>query len=527
MEAWFRDPGNMVLALGVALCLLGLARFGRLVAWGQRMQALHGHALTSMRVWPRALARAGTSATSARPAAPPRADLAAPPALLAGAGRALRDPPGIEATLSYLRRHSPNDRYRLPLGWCRSDRQEAGLVHTALVGETNHILISGASDSGKDNLAWWMLLALALVHHEPHELHVAIIDGKGLDFQPWASKAQTWALATDPETIPDVLRALTAERQRRKAVLTAAGVSKWDHYHGHDLPLLVVFISELSLLETALKRERTQRERDRTLDLELDLWLNTELTAGRAFGMRYLIGMQTVTGMDMLWRSQIGVFMGSYQPDETQVKPNLAKTAKQIAAAGAVPPHHLPPPPTGAGVFTIVSGEQCITTRAPYLSDAERRRWLGLLPDRLPTPDPGCPEPPANAQLYPRHRTPYARSSEYCTTATGTSPGAAASSGVLPNTAFDGAANGAAHPSDETTGEFNAPTNPMTAASSAGDPLALLPFTISDIARLSARIARGDTKTEIVRSMPGYATRRHREFVGYYDAIAAILGEEG
>ncbi|NCC34841.1 MAG: hypothetical protein EOM24_22925 [Chloroflexia bacterium] len=98
---------------------------------------------------------------------------------------------------------------------------------------------------------------------------------------------------------------------------------------------------------------------------------------------------------------------------------------------------------------------------------------------------------------------------------------------MLPNTAFDGTANGAAHPSDETTGGSNAPTDPVTAARSAGDPLAVIPFTISDIARLSARIARGDTKTEIVRSMPGYATRRHREFVGYYDAIAATLAAGG
>lgn len=91
-----------------------------------------------------------------------------------------------------------------------------------------------------------MLLSLALAHPEPRELLVAIVDGKGLDFQPWQAKAQTWALATDPEEIPDLLRALSAERQRRKAILSAAGVRKWDHYQGGDLPLLVVFISELS-----------------------------------------------------------------------------------------------------------------------------------------------------------------------------------------------------------------------------------------------------------------------------------------
>jgi hypothetical protein len=368
-------------------------------------------------------------------------------------------------------RVSPNDRYLLPLGWCLSQAQQAGLVHTALVGETNHVLISGASDSGKDNLAWWMLLSLALVQHDPAQLQVCIIDGKGLDFQPWQGKDATWALATDPEAIPATLRALTAERQRRRDILAAAGVSKWDHYQGGDLPLLVVFISELSLLETALRRERLRKERDRTLDLDLESWLNTELTAGRAFGIRYLIGMQTVTGMEMVWRSQIGVFMGGYQPDESQVKPNTSKTAKQIAAAGAVSPHLLPPPPTGAGVFTVVSGEQCVTVRAPYLSDVERRRWLAYLPDR-----PQVVEPAESVEpLLQRYL--------------------------------------------DTAIEEVGPTNEAATA-----PIPLAP---ADIAAIGARIALGHTKTAIVRGMPGYDTRRHKEFAVYYDRIAADLAAQG
>ncbi|EFO80323.1 cell division FtsK/SpoIIIE [Oscillochloris trichoides DG-6] len=380
------------------------------------------------------------------------------PATLPGAGRALAQPPGIEASLAYMQRVSPNDRYLLPLGWHLTQQQRPDLVHTALVGETNHILISGASDSGKDNLAWWMLLALALMQPDPKHLQIGIIDGKGLDFQPWQNKAQTWALATDPEAIPTTMRALSAKRQRRRDILATAGVSKWEHYQGNDLPLLVIFISELSLLDTALKRERLQKDRDRTLDLDLDAWLNTELTTGRAFGMRYLIGIQTVTGMEMVWRSQIGVFMGGYQPDESQVKPNTGKTAKQIAASGAVPPNLLPPPPTGAGVFTVVSGEQCVTVRAPYLSDSERRRWLSNIQDR--------PQAEVPVEPIPQQET-------------------------------------------ETPNETS---------------LTLPP---TEIAIIGARIALGHTKTAIVRAIPDYDTRRHREFAAYYERIAAELAGRG
>lgn len=470
MEEWFRNPANMVLAMVAALFLMGIARLPRILAWFQRVQALLTSPFHSVQTWSQA-GRPFTSRTHELRRRSPGPAPGVAPAVVSGAGRALLSPPGVAPSLEYMRRMSPRDRYLLPLGWQTTGRSQPDLVHTALVGETNHVLISGASDSGKDNLAWWMLLSLALAHADPRELQVAVVDGKGLDFQPWQGKAQTWALATDPEEIPDLLRALSAERQRRKAILSAAGVSKWDHYQGEDLPLLVVFISELSLLETALRRERSRRDRDRALDLELELWLNTELTAGHAFGMRYLIGMQTVTGMDMLWRSQIGIFMSGYQPDESQVKPNTSKTPKQIAEKGAIPPNLLPPPPTGAGVFTIVSGNQCVTARAPYLSDAERRGWLARLPDRRGVEQPADP-------LLQRYL----------------------------DDALDAVESAGSTPE---RGPTPLPLNP------------------ADIAAIGARIALGHTKTTIVRAIPGYETRRHREFAACYDYIAAALTAQG
>ncbi|MEI7768332.1 MAG: hypothetical protein WCI67_00005 [Chloroflexales bacterium] len=131
----------------------------------------------------------------------------------------------------------------------------------------------------------------------------------------------------------------------------------------------------------------------------------------------------------------------------------------------------MPTPPAGAGVFTVVSGAQCATVRAPYLSDAERRRWLAYLPDRpiaTESPDP----------LLQRFL----------------------------NDDLDEALADDAMPA-------LAP--------------AVLPLAPADIAAIGARIALGHTKTAVVRAMPGYDTRRHREFAAYYERIAADLSAQG
>ncbi len=484
MREWFSHPEHMLIALCFALLLVGIARFPRLLAWAYRQR------------WLMAGGSAVLTFVSPRVAPLAPRPVALTPAVVPGTLTALASPPGVERSIAHMRQRSPGDRYLLPLGWWRSGSERADLVYTALVGETNHVLISGASDCGKDTLVWWMLLSLGLVHREPHELRIAILDGKGLDFQPWANRAHTWLLASESEQIPDALRALTTERKRRRQILERAGVSKWDHYLGGDLPLLVVYISELSLLETALRRERSRRDRDRGLDIELEGWLNDELTSGRAFGIRYLIAMQTVSGMDMLWRSQIGVFMAGYQPDETQVKPNTGKTAKQIGGFGAVAPNLLPPPPTGAGIFTIVSGDDCTTVRAPYLSETERRSWLAYLPETA------APAEELLSTLIAKAPAHIARTSRVSEAAT--------------------AEKSAAHLPQKIAG------SQTTFAAAASDfAVCNLGFSPADIAEIGARIARGEKKTDIVRAMRGYDTRRHREFAGYYDMLHSELGERG
>lgn len=290
--------------------------------------------------------------------------------VLNGAGAALAHPPAdLSVTLAYLRAQYAHRRFTLPLGWQRvNDAPVCVVAH--LIDDVYHLLLTAKSRAGKDNAALTWLLTLALMN-PPERLQVAIVDGKGgLDWAGWQGKAHTWCLAINSAEIAPAMEALTQERERRAVILREAGVSAWEGYRDGDLPLLVIYVSELLLLQ------------DATSPKELERWLNSELSASGAFGMRYLIATQTASNFSTRWRGQVDLFVAGFQPSASQDQPNTGLTTAEIAATGAVPPSALPSIPHGRGVFTLVQGRQAETVRLGYLDDAQRRCWLALLPGR-------------------------------------------------------------------------------------------------------------------------------------------------
>lgn len=288
---------------------------------------------------------------------------------LVGAGSALANPPSdLAVTLTYLRARYGQRRYTLPLGWQVVDGRPVCVV-AHLVDDVFHVLVTAKSRVGKDNAVVSWLLALALLN-PPSRLQVALVDGKGgLDWLGWKDKVNTWLIAVDREDIGPAMVALTQERERRGQILREAGVSSWEGYRGDDLPLLVVCVSELLLLQ------------DATSPKELERWLNAELSAAGAFGIRYIIATQTASNFATRWRSQIDLFFAGYQPSASQDAPNTGLTADEITRAGGVPPSQLPELPRGRGVFTAVQGRLVETVRVGYIDDAQRARWLAQLPD--------------------------------------------------------------------------------------------------------------------------------------------------
>ncbi|PLS77758.1 MAG: hypothetical protein CYG59_22100, partial [Chloroflexi bacterium] len=247
----------------------------------------------------------------------------------------------------------------------------ASLSCGALVNDINHIAVTGQSDMGKDNVVRSMLFSLTALHR-PSEVQVCILDGKGLDFSDWLPKAHTWRVARRPEEIKPAMEALTEERERRFGILDKAGVKKWEKYTGGDLPLLVVYISELSLLADALPTRAA-----------LEQWLNSELAAGRAFGIRFIVGTQNLSNYGTRWRSQISCFLATFQPDASQDAPNTGLDTKQIRERGAIPPSQLPGAPIGKGVFTLACGGMVATLRFPLVTDEEIAARLHRMPDRV------------------------------------------------------------------------------------------------------------------------------------------------
>jgi hypothetical protein len=269
-------------------------------------------------------------------------------------------PADLRRTLPFCKKRA----FSVPIGW-----KQTGCHTVALVGESYHALITGQSRAGKDNLTLNMLLALAL-QYNANKVQFCVIDGKGLDFCGFEGKAHTWGLALKPEEIAGIMSALTEERSRRGEILRNAKVTKWENYEGFDMPLLVVYVSELSLLEDAVGKS------------PLTAWLNSELAAGAAFGMRYIIATQTASNFATRWRSQISLYLAAFQPSQSQNWPNTGLTTKEIQECNGIPPSKLPPPPDGAGVFTCVQGQDIHLIRAGLMDDKQRQQLLSQLPEK-------------------------------------------------------------------------------------------------------------------------------------------------
>lgn len=156
----------------------------------------------------------------------------------------------------------------LPFGLTTNRR----LIIESLI-EFPHVLIGGATQSGKTTLTHAWICALA-VKNPADKLNLVLIDLKGgVEYTRYKKLPHLWQSETrdgdmtngfikDRNKVIPVLEALRFEVDNRLARFERAGgmqtIAAWNHYHRRDpMPRIVVFIDELAslMLEPDLKKD--------------------------------------------------------------------------------------------------------------------------------------------------------------------------------------------------------------------------------------------------------------------------------
>ncbi len=173
LESLANNPGLMILLLLLGTTLVSGATLWRIRGEWAMFQAWRNAGMPAPSI---------TDAPSGAAPAVARLAAALDATPLPGAGRALKNPPAdLRVIVDYISQYRPGEPYTIPLGWQHLSTGAPELVTAQLVGDVNHILISGQSNAGKDNAVMGMCLALAS-QHSPQQVQFCFVDGKGLDW---------------------------------------------------------------------------------------------------------------------------------------------------------------------------------------------------------------------------------------------------------------------------------------------------------------------------------------------------------
>ncbi|NJO83206.1 MAG: hypothetical protein HC828_10560 [Blastochloris sp.] len=318
--------------------------------------------------------------------------------------RPMDDPPaGARPTLQRLNELWPDDTYTFPIGW-EIVQGKPGLVCASVNPDsttwTGNILLTAKTQFGKDSLAFHILWSLCM-RNPVDRLRIVYIDGKQSDGGLWAGLHLAHNLyepVLGEEGIKAAMQQLHNLRKAREQQRVALRVPRWsDIPLDARPPLVVVFVSELKLLQHGVENES-----------DLEKWLTTELSSALASGILYIVSSQSVSGMKTSWRDQCNTYIAGFQDRDHAVEPNFGMYAKEIEKLGGIVPTHF----TGPGYFTARINRSIVSVRTPKLSLDDRRDALAQLPRKpagLVIPAPTVSEKvstvtePATSTVIPAH----------------------------------------------------------------------------------------------------------------------------
>lgn len=142
----------------------------------------------------------------------------------------------------------------------------SGIVEIADLARLPHLLVAGATGSGKSVFLRGLLAALVRAR-SPEQLQVLLVDPKQVDFMSFEAlpHLRHGRIITDPgEAVLALSETIEEERERRLPLLRAAGVTSLLEFYeaGHsfdEMPQIVVLVDEFADLATSLDRDERAR----------------------------------------------------------------------------------------------------------------------------------------------------------------------------------------------------------------------------------------------------------------------------
>jgi len=240
-----------------------------------------------------------------------------------------------------------------------------------------HLLIAGATGSGKGSVLWSLVRALGPAVRGGCVQLWALDPKGGMELSPGAPLFSRFAYG-DPRAMVELLEDAVAFMRERAERLRQQGARV--HVPTPGDPLLVVLIDEMAAL--------TAYVGDRELKRRADAALQLLLSQGRAPGVLVVAALQD-PGKDVLpYRDLFPARIGLRLLEDTQVDMVLGRSARQRGAECDRIPASLP----GVGYVALEGHREPVRVRAAYVSDED---LAAMVTDYAPTgstvPDPPAP----------------------------------------------------------------------------------------------------------------------------------------
>lgn len=276
-----------------------------------------------------------------------------------------RDP--LNTTVEALRPATEPDLERLLVG----RREDGAAWLLRLLG--THVLVAGATGSGKGSVVWSLIRALGPAIRE-RSVQVWAIDPKGgMELTPGSGLFTRFAYA-DTESMVLMLEDAVVVMRERAERLRCAGLRA--HTPSPHDPLILVIVDEMAAL--------TAYCGDRDLKKRAEAALQLLLSQGRAPGVLVVAAVQDpgkdVIGFRDLFPSRIALRL----LEDVQVDMVLGRSARQRGAECDRIPASLP----GVGYVVLEGVREPVRVRAGYVSDVDLARMVedyrpGMTPDQV------------------------------------------------------------------------------------------------------------------------------------------------